>query len=158
MTGWRLGYIAADPEIAKACEKVRGSSRALTSSHHPESPVVVPDRDLAPSFEMVENLLRPETAMELLARHSGHHLCEQNDDVLFFPDVSSLLRASRMGRNGHYDFLELLQLPASYRARVPRTGRTLSVAGSLPCVRFSFANRMGNIEQDLGACERACLN
>ncbi|MFX7621233.1 aminotransferase class I/II-fold pyridoxal phosphate-dependent enzyme, partial [Acinetobacter baumannii] len=32
MTGWRLGYIAADAAIAKACEKLQGQFTSGTNS------------------------------------------------------------------------------------------------------------------------------
>ncbi|MEI9807899.1 MAG: aminotransferase class I/II-fold pyridoxal phosphate-dependent enzyme [Bacteroidota bacterium] len=37
MTGWRLGYIASNTEVAKACEKLQGQFTSGTSFYHPES-------------------------------------------------------------------------------------------------------------------------
>src|SRR5882757_5019410 len=40
MTGWRLGFIAAQPEIAKACEKLQGQFTSGTNSIAQKSAVV----------------------------------------------------------------------------------------------------------------------
>ncbi len=43
MTGWRLGYIAADVAIAKACEKVQGQLTSGTCSIAQKAGVVALD-------------------------------------------------------------------------------------------------------------------
>ncbi len=54
MTGWRLGYIAAHPDIAKATEKIQGQFTSGTNSIAQRSAIVALTADLAPSFEMVK--------------------------------------------------------------------------------------------------------
>ncbi|HEY8969310.1 MAG TPA: pyridoxal phosphate-dependent aminotransferase, partial [Puia sp.] len=46
MTGWRLGYIAANVEIAKACEKLQGQFTSGTNSIAQKSAVVALTADL----------------------------------------------------------------------------------------------------------------
>src|SRR6201990_3088947 len=58
MTGWRLGYIAAQPEIAKACEKLQGQFTSGTCSIAQKPGVVALTTDLRPSIEMTEEFTR----------------------------------------------------------------------------------------------------
>src|SRR5580693_727999 len=72
MTGWRLGYIAAPVEIAKACEKLQGQFTSATNSITQKAAVVALTADLKPSFEMVEEFRkRREKTMELVAGIPG---------------------------------------------------------------------------------------
>src|SRR5690606_24066245 len=54
MTGWRLGYIAAHPDVAKACEKLQGQLTSGTCSITQKAAVVALTTDLTPSREMTE--------------------------------------------------------------------------------------------------------
>jgi aspartate aminotransferase len=60
MTGWRLGYIAAQPEIAKACEKLQGQFTSGTNSIAQKSAVVALTADLTPSYDMVKEFTSAE--------------------------------------------------------------------------------------------------
>ncbi len=68
MTGWRLGYIAAPVEIAKACEKLQGQFTSATNSITQKAAVTALTTDLKPSYEMVEEFRRRrEKTMELVS-------------------------------------------------------------------------------------------
>ena len=54
MTGWRLGYIAAPVEIAKATEKLQGQFTSATNSITQKAAVTALTADLRPSFAMVD--------------------------------------------------------------------------------------------------------
>ena len=58
MTGWRLGYIAANVEIAKATEKIQGQFTSGTCSITQKAAVAALKGDLKPSFEMTEEFTR----------------------------------------------------------------------------------------------------
>ena len=69
MTGWRLGYIAAPVEIAKACEKLQGQFTSATNSITQKAAVTALTTDLKPSYAMVEEFTRRrEKTMELVGR------------------------------------------------------------------------------------------
>ena len=71
MTGWRLGYIAANPEIAKACEKIQGQFTSGTNSIAQRSAINALTEDLAPSHKMVEQFVeRRKKVLELSERSS----------------------------------------------------------------------------------------
>ena len=54
MTGWRLGYIAANTTIAKACEKIQGQFTSGATSITQKAAVAALTGDLRPSEEMTE--------------------------------------------------------------------------------------------------------
>ncbi|HEY4155108.1 MAG TPA: pyridoxal phosphate-dependent aminotransferase, partial [Puia sp.] len=58
MTGWRLGWLAASAEVAKACEKLQGQITSGTSSITQKAGVTALTTDLRPSFAMVEEFGR----------------------------------------------------------------------------------------------------
>lgn len=54
MTGWRVGYIAAPLEIAKACDKIQGQFTSATNSIAQRAAITALTGDLRPTTEMVE--------------------------------------------------------------------------------------------------------
>jgi len=54
MTGWRLGYLAANKEIAQACEKVQSQFTSAASSISQRAGLVALTSDLTPTYEMVK--------------------------------------------------------------------------------------------------------
>ncbi|MEO7120646.1 MAG: pyridoxal phosphate-dependent aminotransferase, partial [Ginsengibacter sp.] len=54
MTGWRLGYIAAPTEIAKACEKIQGQFTSGTNSIAQRAAITALDSPLSSTYEMVK--------------------------------------------------------------------------------------------------------
>ncbi|HET7002475.1 MAG TPA: pyridoxal phosphate-dependent aminotransferase, partial [Puia sp.] len=72
MTGWRLGYIAAPVEIAKACEKLQGQFTSATNSITQKAAVTALVSDLKPSYLMVEEFTRRrEKTLELVGKIPG---------------------------------------------------------------------------------------
>src|SRR6185503_2699082 len=53
MTGWRLGYVAANPEVAKGCEKLQGQFTSATCSITQKTTIAALTGTLKPTFEMV---------------------------------------------------------------------------------------------------------
>ena len=90
MTGWRLGYIAASVDIAKACEKLQGQFTSATSSISQKAGVIALTTDLKPSFEMVEEFARRrKKTMELVGGIPGIKCFEPEGAFYIFPDISS---------------------------------------------------------------------
>src|SRR4028119_1411574 len=58
MTGWRLGYIAASTEIAKACEKLQGQVTSGTNSIAQRAAIVALTSPLDTAHKMVEEFTR----------------------------------------------------------------------------------------------------
>jgi aspartate aminotransferase len=144
MTGWRLGYIAANPEIAKACEKLQGQFTSGTNSITQKAGVIALTTDLKPSFEMVaEFTKRRKKTMELIKGIPGIKCFEPEGAFYIFPDVSSYF--------GKSDGTTTVHNSADFSMYLLNTAHVSSVMGDAfgdgNCVRFSFANSMQNIEK-----------
>src|SRR6476661_4869580 len=89
MTGWRLGYIAAHPEIAKACEKLQGQFTSGTNSITQKAAVVALTSDLGPTLEMVKEFTaRRKKVLELVKEIPGVKCYEPGGAFYIFPDMS----------------------------------------------------------------------
>ena len=89
MTGWRLGYIAAPVEIAKACEKLQGQFTSATNSITQKAAVTALISDLKPSYLMVEEFTRRrEKTLELVGKIPGMITLKPDGAFYIFPDIS----------------------------------------------------------------------
>lgn len=144
MTGWRLGYIAANTTIAKACEKLQGQFTSGTCSIAQKAGVAALTGDLRPSLEMTEEFTRRRTkTLELVKEMTGFKCFEPQGAFYVFPDVSYYYGKS----NG----TETISNAADFSMYLLNTAHVSSVMGDAfgepNCVRFSFANSMPNIEK-----------
>lgn len=144
MTGWRLGYIAANTEIVKACEKLQGQFTSATSSITQRAAITALTTDLRPSMEMVEEFTRRrKRVLELVKEIPGITCFEPEGAFYIFPDVSSYY--------GKSDGETTVGNAADFSMYLLNTAHVSSVMGDAfgepKCVRFSFANSMQNIEK-----------
>jgi aspartate aminotransferase len=144
MTGWRLGYIAASADIAKACEKLQGQFTSATSSISQKAGVIALTTDLKPSFEMVEEFARRrKRTMELVEKIPGVKCFKPQGAFYIFPDISSYF--------GKTDGASGIRNSNDFCMYLLNTAHVSSVMGDAfgepKCVRFSFANSMQNIEK-----------
>lgn len=144
MTGWRLGYIAADIEIAKACEKLQGQFTSATCSITQKAAVVALTTDLKPSMEMTEEFTRRRArVLELVKDIPGIKCFAPEGAFYIFPDVSYYY--------GKSDGETTISNSADFSMYLLNTAHVSSVMGEAfgepLCVRFSFANSMQNIER-----------
>lgn len=144
MTGWRLGYIAAPVEIAKACEKIQGQFTSATCSITQKAAVVALTTDLKPSLEMTKEFTRRRARVLELVKEIPGLICSEPDGAFYiFPDVSSYY--------GKSDGETTIQNASDLSMYLLNTAHVSSVMGDAfgepRCVRFSFANNMANIEK-----------
>ncbi len=144
MTGWRLGYIAANAEVAKATEKLQGQFTSATCSITQKAAVVALTTDLKPSREMTEEFARRRVkTMELVKSIPGIKCFEPQGAFYIFPDVSYYY--------GKSDGETTVQNSGDFAMYLLNTAHVSSVMGDAfgepNCVRFSFANSMPNIEK-----------
>ena len=147
MTGWRLGYIAAHAELAKACEKLQGQFTSGTCSITQKAAVTALTADLKPSMEMVEEFGRRRRRTMELVKEIPCIKCFKPDGAFYiFPDVSAYFGKSdgQMRINNSADF-------SMYLLNEAHVSSVMGDAFGEPhCVRFSFANSMQNIEKAWG--------
>jgi aspartate aminotransferase len=152
MTGWRLGYIAANTEIAKACEKLQGQFTSGTNSIAQKSAVVALTGDLTASRDMVKEFTnRRQRTLELVKAIPGIKCFEPQGAFYIFPDVSWYF--------GKSDGTTTIKNSADFSMYLLNTAHVSSVMGDAfgepACVRLSFANSMGNIEKAWGRIKEA---
>lgn len=144
MTGWRLGYIAASAEVAKACEKLQGQFTSGTCSITQKAGVEALTADLRPTREMTEEFTRRrKRVLELVSEVPGLVCTEPDGAFYVFPDVSSYF--------GKSDGQHTIHTSGDFCMYLLNTAHVSSVMGEAfgdpDCVRFSFANSMENIER-----------
>jgi aspartate aminotransferase len=144
MTGWRLGYLAASAEVAKACEKLQGQFTSGTSSITQKAAVTALTTDLKPSMAMVEEFTRRrEKTMELVGQIPGVKCFKPEGAFYIFPDVSSYF-----GKSAGSDHIRNSNDFCMYLLNTAHVSSVMGDAfGEPKCVRFSFANSMPNIEK-----------
>jgi aspartate aminotransferase len=144
MTGWRLGYIAAPVEIAKACEKLQGQFTSATNSITQKAAVIALTADLKPSYEMVEEFTRRrEKTMKLVNGIPGLKCFKPEGAFYIFPDISSFFGKA----NGEINIRNSNDL-CMYLLNTAHVSSVMGDAfGEPKCIRFSFANSMTNIEK-----------
>ena len=152
MTGWRLGYIAASVEVAKACEKIQGQFTSGTCSITQKAGVIALTGDLKPTYEMTEEFTRRRTkTLELVNTVPGFKCYEPEGAFYIFPDVSSYYGKS----NGEITISNAADL-SMYLLNTAHVSSVMGDAFGEPnCVRFSFANSMANIEKAWGRIKDA---
>ena len=144
MTGWRLGYIAAAPEIAKSCEKVQGQFTSGANAVTQRAAITALSTDLKPTRAMVKEFAaRRKKVLELVHEIPGIQCPEPEGAFYVFPDVSSYF--------GKWDGETVISTAADFSLYLLHKAHVSSVMGDAfgepKCVRFSFANSMSNIEE-----------
>jgi aspartate aminotransferase len=144
MTGWRLGYIAASPEVAKACEKLQGQFTSGANTIAQRAAITALTTDLRPTEEMVKEFtLRRKRVLELVNDIPGMKCAEPDGAFYIFPDVSYYF--------GKTDGQTTISNSNDLCMYLLNTSHVSSVMGDAfgepKCVRFSFANSMEKIEE-----------
>lgn len=89
MTGWRLGYIGANKEIAKACGKIQGQFTSGTSSITQRAVIAAMDADPRVVADMVKAFESRRTlVLEALSKINGVKANVPGGAFYVFPDVS----------------------------------------------------------------------
>ena len=152
MTGYRLGYIAADPAVAKACEKIQGQLTSGANAVTQRAAITALTGDMKPSFDMnVEFGKRRARILELMSAIPGL-VCTPPDGAFYvFPVVKSYF-GKQIGdqKINDADDLCMYLLNTAHVSTV--TGRAF---GEPDCIRISFANAMPKIEEAMSRISKA---
>lgn len=144
MTGWRLGFIAAHPEIAKACEKIQGQFTSGTNSIAQRAAITAFDSPLTATMDMVKQFtVRRERIKELLKELPDVKCVEPQGAFYIFPDVTYYF-GKKYGDQviNNSDDLCMYLLGEAHVSTV--SGDAFGQPGY---IRISFANSLENIEE-----------
>jgi len=156
MTGWRVGYIAAPLEVAKACDKLQGQFTSATNSIAQRAAIVALTSDLKPTLEMVESFkMRRAKVMQLLSEIPGVICSEPPGAFYVFPNVKFYFGKKTPEGNviSNADELCMYLLNTAHVSSV-----TGSAFGEPDCIRLSFANSIENIEKGFAKLKMALLS
>jgi aspartate aminotransferase len=152
MTGWRLGYIAASVEVAKACEKLQGQFTSGTNAVAQRAAIVALNSDNTPSMLMVKAFTeRRKRVMELIKTWQGVQCSEPDGAFYIFPMISIYF-----GKSDGVHFIDNADDLCMYLLNVAQvstvTGRAF---GDSNCIRIGFANSMEKIEEGFARMKKA---
>jgi aspartate aminotransferase len=152
MTGWRLGYIAADPAIVKGCEKLQGQLTSATCSITQRAAIEALTGDLSASRNMLEAFTdRRKRILELLRAIPGIACAEPDGAFYVFPRIDAYF-GKKHGDTviANADDLCMYLLNTAHVSTVTGTA-----FGEPTCIRLSFANSMANIEKAVERIKKA---
>jgi aspartate aminotransferase len=144
MTGYRLGYIAANVDVAKGCEKLQGQFTSGTNAVTQRAAIDALVGDQAPTIAMTKEFeRRKKRVMELVSEVPGWKLAEPDGAFYVFPQVSAYFGKSD-GTNVINDADDLCMYLLNVAHVSTVTGRAF---GTPDCIRLSFANSLEKIEE-----------
>jgi aspartate aminotransferase len=136
MTGWRVGYLSAPKEVAKACEKIQGQFTSGICSIAQRAAYAAITSDLSASIEMAKTYLhRKKLVMDLLEEIPHIKMNDPQGAFYAFPDVSYYFgKTYKGGRIDNADDLAMYFLNEGHVSTV-----TGAAFGAPECIRLSFA-------------------
>jgi aspartate aminotransferase len=146
MTGWRIGYIGAPLEIAKACDKMQGQFTSGASSIAQRAALEAVKTDWAVYEFMKESFLRRrDLVLELLKEIPGLRYNKPHGAFYIFPDVSSYFGKSD-GTSVINNATELCTFLLKDAKVSVVTGEAFGDEG---CVRLSYATSDEKLKEAL---------
>jgi aspartate aminotransferase len=152
MTGWRLGYTASHPAIARACEKIQGQITSGTNSIAQRAAIAALCGDNKPSLMMVDEFTkRRKRVMELLKEIPGIKCNEPHGAFYVFPEINQYFGKS----DGEETITNADELCMYLLNKAQVSTVTGKAFGEPNCIRLSFANSMENIEKGFAKIKTA---
>jgi len=146
MTGWRLGYIAANKEIVQACEKLQGQFTSGANSIAERAGIAALTGDLTPSRKMTEAFhQRRDYVIGALKAIPGVKVNVPDGAFYAFPDISSFFGKSDGETTVTND--EELSMYLLHKGNI--TTVSGSAFGDGNCIRISFATSLDTLKEAL---------
>jgi aspartate aminotransferase len=155
MTGWRLGYMAAHKDIAKACDKIQGQVTSGASSISQRAALAAmlidPEQNKEVNEMRAEFLQRRNLLLDLLSDVPGLKTYVPDGAFYLFPNVTYYFGKS----NGdllisNANDLCMYLLDKAHVALVPG-----DAFGSPTCLRFSYATSRDKIRESVRRIKEA---
>lgn len=152
MTGWRLGYIAAPLEIAKACEKIQGQFTSGANAITQRAAIAALTGDMQPTHAMLQEFkMRRKRVMELLKELPGFKCSEPMGAFYVFPEVNHYFGKS----DGDETIENADDLCMHFLNKAHVSTVTGKAFGEPNCIRISFATSLENIEKGFAKIKTA---
>jgi len=136
MTGWRIGYMAACTEVAKACDKMQGQFTSGANSIAQKASLKALSTDWQNYGYMREIFLkRRDLVLSLMAEIPGWKFNKPAGAFYIFPDVTSFFGKS----HGEYKIQNGTDLCMYLLADAKVSMVTGEAFGDNNCIRLSFA-------------------
>lgn len=152
MTGWRLGFMGAPLEIAKACTKIQGQNTSGASAFGQKAAAFALDADLGPTQEMCTAFeQRRQLIIDLLEEIPGMQVNRPQGAFYIFPDI----RAFFGKRYGDYQINNADDF-CSYLLQEAHIGTVSGSAFGAPnCFRISYAASEAELREAMARMKRA---
>ncbi len=144
MTGWRLGYMAAHVDIAKACSKIQGQFTSGANAMSQRAGITALQEARQAAMDMKAAFAeRKAVVKELLDAMPGIRANDPEGAFYFFPDATGVYGKSYGDRqiNNSIDFCEYI-LDEALVAMVPG-----EAFGDDRCFRLSYAASMDELRE-----------
>ena len=152
MTGWRIGYIGAPTEIARACNKMQGQITSGANCIAQRAVITALEAPVSNIQFMINKFReRRKLIIDLMNGIEGFVITEPEGAFYVFPDISHFFGKTIKGHkiNNATDFSMFL-LEEALVATV--TGEAF---GSPNCIRFSYAASEAQIEEAMKRIKKA---
>ncbi len=155
MTGYRIGYMAAAPWLAKACNKLQGqmTSNASTIAQKAAVAALNGDQLIVETYRKAFEKRR-DLVYAGITKINGVK-CNKPDGAFYvFPDISNFFGKSAEGRTiNSSDDMSFYLLEKAFVATVPGSG-----FGNDKCIRMSFATSDDKLVEALSRLKKALDN
>ncbi|MDA3616025.1 pyridoxal phosphate-dependent aminotransferase [Polluticaenibacter yanchengensis] len=152
MTGYRLGYMAANADIVKACDKIQGQMTSGTNAATQQAAVVALNADLKPTLDMVKEFgERRKIVLQYLSEIPNLRCIEPDGAFYVFPDVSAYF-GKKFGEQviANADDLAMYLLEQAHVSSVSG-----GAFGEPSCLRLSYAASREDLQKGFARIKEA---
>lgn len=144
MTGWRIGYIGAPTEIARACNKMQGQITSGANCIAQRAVITALEAPVHSIQYMIDKFKeRRKLIINLMNNINGFVVPEPEGAFYVFPDISYFFGKTIKGHKiNNADDFSMMLLEEALVATV-----TGDAFGSPNCIRFSYAASEAQIEE-----------
>ncbi len=144
MTGWRLGYIAAHKDIAKACDKLQGQFTSGTCSIAQRAAITALTANHQPSIDMTKEFTkRKEKVLQFIKEIPHISIIPPDGAFYVFPNMSYYFnKTDGTTKIKNASDLSMFLLENAHVSSVMG-----DAFGEPDCIRFSFACSTEKIEE-----------
>ena len=156
MTGWRLGFIAASEEIAKACSKLQGQTTSGTNSIAQRAAITAFNANPKENDE-IQNMVhsfhkRRDLLIELLSKIDGFNLNTPPGAFYLFPNITGFFGKSA----GKYTIKNATDITMYILEEANVACVTGEAFGDPNCIRISYAAAESKLRDAADRIAKAC--